>query len=86
MSRVTTRMVIAAVACLALGWYIGQGDTLNPLVPHGNRRPILSFLAKIAKTGLWVMLVAEEPPRQEPFHYAVRRVDDPHSVRHTEGW
>lgn len=88
MTAANRKLLAVALACVLVGWYAGSVGMTNPLIPSQPRRPLLAFLSKVAKTGLWIMLAAEQPPAQSPDHnhYVVRRNDDPHSVCHAEGW
>ena len=83
------RRVIALAAGLFLaGWLIGRevGDSWlpAPFAPQHDR-PVLRFLAKVAKLGLWVMMAAEKPPQDEGSHYAHVKFT-PDRVNHREGW
>lgn len=78
--------VIAAILGIALGWFAATSPA-SPIKP-APERPVLRFLAKLAKTGLWVMMFAEQPP-QESKHYIVHaRVDEDGNkvLNHGQGW
>lgn len=82
------RKVIALAAGLFLvGWLIGRevGDSWipSPFAPEKDR-PVLRFLSKVARLGLWVMMAAEKPPADEGLHYA--HVVNPNRLNHREGW
>jgi hypothetical protein len=77
-------LVLAGIAGIALGWWAATSP-VSPVRP-APERPVLRFLAKVAKVGLWALAFAEPPPA-EP-HYVHARVDD-HGDRvlhHGEGW
>lgn len=79
-------LALICAACLFLGWWHSAPAT-NP-APLADR-PILKALARLAKTGLWIMLAAEQPPAdgQPPqFVHAHARGDDARTLRHAEGW
>lgn len=59
------RLVYAFVAGLAFAWYMNSGSAplptpFNP-TPQ-NDRPVLRWIAKAAKSALWLMLIAEPAP------------------------
>jgi len=75
------RIVAGALAVFVAGWFLGQqagGDL--PWAPRKDR-PVLSLLAKIAKTGLWLLVV--EPVPDDLPEYSVA---DHNHVNHREGW
>lgn len=80
------RFLIAAVLALfALGFFA------NSVVDHYTKpeRPVLTFIVKAAKLGLWLMMFAEADDTQEPKVY-VHNHDQTDSTRsfvsHSEGW
>jgi hypothetical protein len=74
--------VVASIVCLALGWWLATSPE-SPVRPDPTPdRPVLRFLAKVAKLGLWVMLAGEEPPTTVN-HIAQH---GPHTINHAEGW
>lgn len=79
--------VIAAILGCALGWFAATSPA-SPIRPAPDR-PVLRFLARVAKVGLWVMWAAEPPPKADSRAYIVHaRVDeDGHKVlNHGQGW
>lgn len=79
-------LAIICAACLFVGWWYSAPQP-KP-VPLADR-PFLKALARLAKTGLWIMLVAEQPPTEQPqpqFVHARARPDDDRTLRHGEGW
>lgn len=80
-------LVIAGILGIALGWFAATSD-VSPIKP-APERPVLRFLAKLARTGLWVMMFAEQPPAQETKTYIVHaRVDEDGNkvLNHGQGW
>lgn len=53
-------IVLALILAFALGGWIGDESRQKP------DRPVLKFLAKAARWGLWLMVVAEKAPASEP--------------------
>lgn len=62
--KLDKRVVIVAIAAFALAWFVahGNGGIPNPFVPQKPDRPVLRFIAKVAKLGLWVVMFAEPKP------------------------
>jgi hypothetical protein len=84
---VDRRLVLAAVACLAIGWWFG-GQSANPFAPQADR-PVLRWIAKAAKGLLWIALVAEKPPQHNDRHLVHARPvgeDGYQMVDHGQGW
>jgi hypothetical protein len=77
-------LAIVCAVCLCAGWYFSAPPSRPaPLAD----RPFLKALARLAKTALWVMLAAEQPPEDPPhFVHAPARPDDERTLRHGEGW
>ena len=72
--------LVASVVCLALGWWLATSPS-SPVRPDfRSDRPVLRFLARMAKMGMWVMLAGEEPPTNNVAQH------DPHALNHAEGW
>ena len=79
-------LAIICAACLFAGWWYSSA---KPQPAPLADRPFLKALARLAKTGLWIMLVAEQPPTDEgqpQFVHAHARPDDERTLRHGEGW
>ena len=83
----TKRHAIYAVAAvLFLFWF--SAPARGPFSPQPDR-PVLRVIARLAKTFLWVALVADGPPADAAEYQTVRaRVgDDGHQVlEHGRGW
>jgi len=86
------RLVLVALAALAVGFFVAQNqrDSIipNPFVPAKPDRPVLRFIAKVAKTVLWVAVFAEpKPPMQPDYRDHAAIGPDGHQVlNHGEGW
>lgn len=84
--RKTVFVIVVAVAC---GYWLATSPS-SPVGPPVNDRPVLKFLARAAKTFLWVALVAEQPPKEDPeASYVVHsRVgeDGAPMINHARGW
>lgn len=83
-------LLVLAVG-MAVGWYVFSAPAKpGPVVPD-NGRPVLSFLAKVARTALWVMIFADGPPpaehdaRMAHDHDQVGR-DGFATINHGRGW
>lgn len=79
-------LVIAGIAGIALGWFAATSP-VSPIKP-APERPVLKFLARVAKLGLWALAFAEPPP-PDARHYVVHaRVDEDGNrvLHHGEGW
>ena len=55
------------LVCLgvAVGWWVFSSPDSPSPTPE-KERPVLTFLAKAARTALWVMIFADGPPPPEP--------------------
>jgi hypothetical protein len=68
---------------VAAGFVVGQGDTnFLPWQPEKDR-PVLRFVARLAKFGLWIMVVQPPPPDNT---YVARCEEGEICVNHREGW
>ncbi len=81
--------IMAGVVMLAIGWWLASSPS-SPIRPEPLRpdRPVLRFVARVAKTFLWVMMVAERPPQDATAQIVHARVDaDGNQVlNHGQGW
>lgn len=78
-------LVLAGIAGIALGWFAATSP-VSPVKP-APERPVLRFLARVAKLGLWAMAFADPPPTAT--HRVVHARVDEHGQRvlhHGEGW
>ncbi len=74
--------VAACLGCLVAGYLVAcvpGFDPINPFVPKHDR-PVVRFLQRLAKLGLWVAVFADPPPRQE------RLYREQGNICHSEGW
>jgi hypothetical protein len=82
-------LVLVGLACLAVGYLVSTVpgfDPINPFAPQ-PQRPVIKFLARLAKLGLWVTVFAEPQPLPPEQQYAARHCDDNKSmICHSEGW
>lgn len=82
-------LVFALVACVAAGWWLSSSSG-SPLGPPGpTERPFLRWVAKAAKNLLWIAIVAEGPPAEEPEPQLVRTrvgADGFRQLEHRGGW
>ena len=79
-------VMLACLACLVVGYLVSTVPGFDPVNPFAPRpqRPVIQFLARLAKLGLWVTVFAEPQPQQQ---YAARHCDDNKSmICHSEGW
>jgi len=82
--EIQTAVVVALVAVM-LTWWAATSDH-SPLKPHQDR-PVLRFVQRLARLGLWVMWAAEPAPDQD--RYVVHaRVDENGNrvLNHGQGW
>lgn len=74
--KIDKNVVLVGVAAFALAWFIasntGDGFMPNPFVPARPKRPVLAFIAKAAKTFLWVAMFAEQKPEHATHHRVVQ--------------
>ena len=84
----TRKLVLICAACVALGWFMA-GTAGGPEPTRPENRPALRWIARIAKTFLWVALAAEKPPADEPPAQLVhtnRQTDGSETLQFREGW
>ena len=79
-------IVIAGLVCLAIGWWLASSPS-SPIKPEVEpRRPVLRFVARVAKTFLWVMMVAERPPQEGNIVHARIDAEGHQVLNHGQGW
>lgn len=89
--KLDKRMVVIAVAAFAIAWFVAtnQGNSVipNPFVPQKPDRPVLRFIAKVAKTVLWVAVFAEPRPQPQSHYVQTQIGPDGHEcLNHAEGF
>lgn len=69
--------VLICIVCLWLGSWSSSSSAPDARPKPLDDRPVLRWIARAARTLLWVSLVAEEPPKPqpEPQHVAGRGDD-----------
>jgi hypothetical protein len=79
------KILAIGIGLLAVGFVLGQGSGGGslPWAPK-KERPFLTALARLAKLGLWV-LVVEPVPDDLPDENQYTRFDTD-SINHREGW
>lgn len=89
--KIDKRMVLVAAAAFAIAFFVsqngGSSPIPNPFAPARPDRPVLKFIARAAKTFLWIAVFAEERPADP--HYTAHAAIGPdgHQVlNHAEGW
>jgi hypothetical protein len=65
------KTLLVVAAAFAIGYLAAQSV---PLTPAAQDRPVLRWIAKIAKNLLWVALIAEKPPEPTPADVAKTRL------------
>lgn len=88
--KIDKRLVLVAVGAFLLAWFMAHSDNgiPNPFAPQKPKRPVLAFLAKVAKSALWLTVFAEQRPDPQPQHVVQATVGpDGHMlIDHTEGF
>ena len=78
------KILAIGIGLLAVGFVLGKGSGGSlPWAPK-KERPILTALARVAKLGLW-LLVVEPVPDDVPENQYATHVDCDH-ISHREGW
>lgn len=77
------RLILALVAGGLLGWYVTQ-----PAGPAAPDRPVIKWLAKTAKSLLWIAVFIEPAPPEQPDELPRDQVgsDGFRVVQHNRGW
>lgn len=82
------KTLFVIVVAVGFGYWLATSSS-SPVGPPANDRPVLRFLARAAKTFLWVALAAEQPPTEDPNSYIVHtRIgeDGAPMINHARGW
>jgi hypothetical protein len=76
------------IAAFAIGFYASSCSSSQPT--PATERPVLRWIARAAKSLLWVALVAEKPPAEQPDHRLYQSpeigADGYQIVDHSRGW
>ena len=76
------------IAAFALGFWASSSSSSPP--SPATDRPVLRWIARAAKSFLWIALVAEQPPAEQPDHrlYQAPEIgaDGYQIVDHSRGW
>lgn len=86
--RVDRNTAIVVVLALAAGYWLATSSS-SPLGPPAKDRPVLRFIARAAKSFLWIALVAERPPEQAEQAYVIHAPVGPDgapTLNHARGW
>jgi hypothetical protein len=81
------KISIAVLVAVAVTWCAATSD-YSPIKPRPER-PVLRFLAKVAKLGLWVMWAAEPQPQPTEnlvYHAQAYDKDGNRVLDHGKGW
>ena len=84
--KIDRSTLLVAVLCIGLGYWLAA-DRPQPFAPPD--RPVLRWIARAAKTFLWVAMFAEQPPAPaERLAVHSHHVDDDGNVmvNHGMGW
>lgn len=82
------RNTVFIVLALAAGYWLASSSS-SPLGPPAKDRPVLRFIARAAKSFLWIALVAEQPPAAGAEAYAIHAPIGPDgapTLNHARGW
>jgi len=82
--EIQTAVVVGLVAVM-LTWWAATSD-YSPVKPE-PQRPVLRFVQRLARLGLWAMMFAEQPPAEQAYVVHARVDADGHRVlNHGQGW
>jgi hypothetical protein len=77
-------MSIAVLVAVAVTWCAATSD-YSPIKPRPDR-PVLRFIQRLARAGLWVMWLADAPRSAEPQYAARIDASGQPIVNHRHGW
>lgn len=85
------RLIAAVVVALVVGYWLASSPSSPIPAPRPNDRPVVRWIAKVARSFLWVALLAEKPPAEpQPDHHVSRAAaigDDGYPIIHNgRGW
>jgi hypothetical protein len=82
--EIQTAVVVGLVAVM-LTWWAATSD-YSPVKPE-PQRPVLRFVQRLARLGLWAMMFAEQPPTEQAYVVHARVDADGNRVlNHGQGW
>lgn len=82
----TNRPLLAYAICFAAGWWLASSPS-SPVKPTPQPdRPVIRWIARAAKTLLWVSLVADQPPAEPQLVHARIGADGEPMLDHSQGW
>jgi hypothetical protein len=77
--------VVVALVAVMLTWWAATSD-YSPVKPEPSR-PVLRFVQRLARLGLWAMMFAEQPPAEQAYVVHARVDADGHRIlNHGQGW
>jgi len=77
--------VVVGLVAVMLTWWAATSD-YSPVKPE-PARPVLRFVQRLARLGLWVMMFAEPPPAEQAYVVHARVDENGHRVlNHGQGW
>lgn len=79
-------LVLICIGCLLAGAAYTQVEIILPTKPQ---RPVLTAIARFARTALWFMAFAEPPPKDEPGQHIQSVLVDENGyahINHARGW
>jgi hypothetical protein len=81
-------IVAACLGCLIVGYLAASVPGFNPVNPFRPQpdRPVVRFLQRLARMGLWLTVFAEPGPRPVEQQYSALHLDDKSLICHAEGW
>lgn len=88
MTLTNRQLALICFVCLAAGWWLARSPS-SPVNPNPvPDRPVLRFIARAAKSFLWIALVAEKPPAEPQYVHAHARIgaDGEPMLDHSQGW
>jgi hypothetical protein len=82
------RLLTAVVVALVVGYWLASS---HDITPKPADRPVVRWIARAARSLLWVALLAEKPPEEpQPDHHVARAAaigDDGYPIIHNgRGW
>jgi hypothetical protein len=77
--------VVVGLVTVMLTWWAATSD-YSPVKPE-PQRPVLRFVQRLARLGLWAMMFAEQPPAEQEYVVHARVDADGHRIlNHGQGW